>query len=82
MPGGQACYILSVVLVLVHLLLIPVNPLHTSPSGFLSVYDIGGMKVVILKRSLLQSDLQITLSIQGSNPLSHFIRLYLLPLDP
>lgn len=41
-PGGQACYILSVVLVLAlaHVLLIPVNPLHTMPSGRLSLCKI------------------------------------------
>lgn len=40
-PGVEACCVLSVVLVLAHVLLIPVNPLRTIPLGFLPVYDTG-----------------------------------------
>lgn len=74
----RAGMLLSVVLVLAHVLLILVNPLHTIPSGFLSVYGTDWMKA-ILKQCPLQSDL---LSIQEINTLSHLFRLYLLPLDP
>lgn len=74
----RAGMLLSVVLVLAHALLILVNPLHTIPSGFLSVYGADWMKA-ILKQRPLQPDL---LSIQEINTLSHSFRLCSLPLDP